>query len=1180
MKKRKLQHLLLSTGILSSLAIGVAVSTFLFPNEASALTNPNLWTKAKVGDVISLKEIGMTEFPTTVKWNSNSEIRIEKGAELGGVYDGYWGEQNEPPAGTKQYSMNPGDSYRITNVGTTAKGQALDLIITIKSSIASDNKIVPQRISILNGNDVGDTRAIFDGAITQLVSGTKFVSQNVKYVKSGTNEEIVLGTFAYWTDIDVYQGLDEKQSNKKAYFFDNSDLSVDGNVVYAPFIDDLDGNGTERGRYIGLGQGSNFDINFYAPYTGGTNVGVTGGDGFRFDILGKMVKPPVELIQTPPDPAPPVKTVTDGGKDINNGETSPDTHWIFDIAQEMPEMPAEGVHYESWVLTDDVPATAKILGTKMIDEQGNDVASKFDISVSGQKVTATAKKEALSNSGFYKHTYHLLIDTIVNIDDQNKTAADLKTDNVATSTVDDNPQHSNHVVVTPKFNEPSIKKSVAKDGTNWVTDEELDHHHQRYNYKIDYTLSDHADYTSIVLTDPLEDIQSVGDIKILDAKGTDVTVDWIIAGLPDENANKDGIKATANITATAKDPSKYTRVGGTYSMLLTDVTLEGAGAVDEVPYVQNGKEVIPNTAKLDWKDKTPDPNEPNHLDSNKTTVTPPKPTEVAISKEVSIDGGKTWGETKDLPNHDGNYTWRTHFTLSKMNNYDQLVLTDHFADVQFSNLDIAKMIKIEQAYTDITEKFTFSTKTNGNNVDVIATAKPEYVNDFDDITNDTDTQITMTITDVNLKKVSAKSEEKYIKDGVETIPNQSTINVNPGIKEEFFHQEEDSNIAKVNIEKPTVPTTGNPDDKNDKGKQVSIDGGKTWIDFEDLPTHDTIFDWKSTFNPSKFFNFDGEGSLVLTDHFENLQTIGKTKAATMTNEQLNELVNDGTVQLKDMAGKDVADKFIWTVKKGTDLQVDLIASVKKENADEFDDLGGVNQGDLQTLTLYVNQATLRAATGYEEINYLGEDNRVVIPNISSIHEDSGIDQFTGDEKTNTANVRLPQVDPDIEKYVEIDGDDEGQLGAIDENAKENEEMKQALEQAKTILNLVETMDEPLSDEVKQAIDNLVKVLEDVSSTVEEIKTATSALESAIKGNSETTTTGSESSSENPLTMKQAIEEANKTLARLDNVPLPYPDDVQTAKEQLVSVSKEQDVTVNQIQAATKQLEEAINKMDK
>ncbi|MCB5955521.1 hypothetical protein [Enterococcus sp. CWB-B31] len=70
--------------------------------------------------------------------------------------------------------------------------------------------------------------------------------------------------------------------------------------------------------------------------------------------------------------------------------------------------------------------------------------------------------------------------------------------------------------------------------------------------------------------------------------------------------------------------------------------------------------------------------------------------------------------------------------------------------------------------------------------------------------------------------------------------------------------------------------------------------------------------------------------------------------------------------------------------------------------------------------------------------------------------------------------------------------------------------------------------------------------------------------SMLTSGPEISTSGSETSNENIITMKQAIEEANETLARLDDVPLPYPDDVQVAKEQLVSVSKEQNVTVKQI----------------
>ena len=197
------------------------------------------------------------------------------------------------------------------------------------------------------------------------------------------------------------------------------------------------------------------------------------------------------------------------------------------------------------------------------------------------------------------------------------------------------------------------------------------------------------------------------------------------------------------------------------------------------------------------------------------------------------------------------------------------------------------------------------------------------------------------------------------------------MSVNPHLSFDQFKQNKDSNISKVNIIKPTVPTVGNPSDKTDKGKQVSIDGGITWSDFKDLPKHDTVYDWKSTFSPSKDFNFDGAGSLILMDTFEHLQSINGFKTATMTNEQLAELVYKNIVGLKDKSGKVVSDKFNWSIEKGNNILQSIIkASVKAENADEFDDLGGVNKGDLQLLTLYIHQSTVRGAKGHEEINYL------------------------------------------------------------------------------------------------------------------------------------------------------------------------------------------------------------------
>ncbi|STP83923.1 cell wall surface anchor family protein [Enterococcus cecorum] len=1707
--------------LFSAIVLGTVASTTT--KTVHAVPYPEKIHKLPVGSKIKLKDYGLSEMPTDIKWGPNTRIVVEKGSQIGTVDQlytgaGYWGRINQPPNGTPLYSVNKGDTYRITNIGTLKDGTKIDLLLTIDLS-SNNNTGGLHGIAFANGDTVGGGTKQFDGTITHLVTSSNFVREYVNYVKAGTNEKIEANTFTLWNDIDVRQGINELQSTNGAFLFPQSDLDVDGMVVYAPWDDDVDGNTSFRGAYMGLGRGSGFVLEYAYPYGGGKNssgVYLPNAMGFRYDLLGRLNNPPITIEKDPPAPNAPVKTVTDGGRDVNGQTTKPDKHWVFDVAQELPAMPDKDVHYSSWELVDEIPRTADILGVKMIDEQGNDVASKFNISVSGQKVTATAKSSSLADPNFYPHTYHMKIDTIVNINDQNKTASQLRTDNVAKSTIDGHKKDSNHVIVTPDFTDPKIKKSVAKEGENWVDDEKLDYHHQTYNYKIDFTLSDHADYTLIVVTDHLEDIQTFSGAKVLNAQGEDVTEEWEFAGFPKAGANKDGAMATADITVKAKNPAKYTRIGGTYSILLTDVTLKGAGAYDEAFYVKNGKEVVPNRAKLDWLDKTPDPNEPNHLDSNQTTVTPPNPVDVKIHKEVSVDdrrtygehkhlpshdakyhwkttfnlsklmnydeliltdhfadvqapnldiakmvridqagkdithkfdinttakenvteivakckpefvndfddirndtetelhmtvddvslkgvsaisekkyikegietipntaqivvnplikegfhqdnlfyqnktsneakvdiekptkidvhkkvtvdGGKNWVDVANLPNHDGNYTWKTEFTLPKYNNFEQLVLTDHFADVQFPNLNIEKMISIMQNGVDIANKFNFSTRTNGNNVDVIATVKPEHANDFDDITEDRFAKLEMIIQDVNLKHVKPETEKKYISNGQETIPNQSTISVNPHldfeqfkqskdsniskvniqrptdgsvhkqvsidkgkkwvdvadlpnhdgeftwktefilpkfnnfeqfvlterfadvqmpnldmdkmfsitqneedithkfnvtkvedtakhtvniiatVKQEFvddfddiredkyakvymtikdihlkhvkaetekpfihegietipnqtnmtinphldfeqfkrnkdsniskvnikkptpvkihkqvsidggkswgeikdlpnhdgnytwktdfqlpkfnnfeqliltdhfadvqfpnldiskmvsvlqngrditsmfsfstkvngdnvdviatlnpeladefddiqtdedahlemiikdvnlkkvkakteekyinerdievipnqtnikvnphlsfdqFKQAKDSNISKVNIIRPTDPTVGNPKDKNDRGKQVSIDGGKTWSDFKALAKHDSLYDWKSTFNPSKFFNFDGQASLTLTDTFEHLQTIGEVKVATMTNEQLNDLVDKDLVEIQDRAGNRISDKFTFTVEPFNKLAVTIKASVKAEFADEFDDLGGVNQGDLQTIVLYIRQATVRGATGHEEIHYLDADNRVYIPNIAGIKEDSGIKHFTGKVKTNVAKVRLPMVKPAIEKYVEADGDDSGQNHAIDQNAEQNMIMDKALERAQRVLEEVQKLSN-IPEDVQKAMDKLVETVAEVSSTADDITKATEKLEERVNKALEKKNDKSE-----PVTLTEAQEFAQDVLKQVESLPVPYSTDVEKAKKSLVDAlaesteNKKEEAVAQNIQQLAEYLKKIVEK---
>ena len=485
--------------LFSSLILGTISCANFSSNKVDALSDTSMWKKVTRKQKFKLDELGLTQYPIPINWNSDSKLIVERGRDLGETNYDYWYGQNRPPQGTHDYSIDVGDRYRITNAGTTKDGTKLDVIIEILDRKLNSNGVTPS-ITFANSDLVGNGNDLFKGAIVQLVAGCNWVDQQIKFVKSGTNELKEIATYAVWTDIDVWQGIDEKQSNKGAFYFDASDLKTFGTDVYANWGEDIDGKSTLKGSYVGIGEQSQFFLRFQAPYRHADNVGriTSFGDGYRLDVLGRPTNPPVEIVKDPPAPNAPVKTVTDGGRDVNGQTTKPDKHWVFDVAQELPAMPDKDVHYSSWELVDEIPRTADILGVKMIDEQGNDVASKFNISVSGQKVTATAKSSSLADPNFYQHTYHMKIDTIVNINDQNKTASQLRTDNVAKSTIDGHKKDSNHVIVTPDFTDPKIKKSVAKEGENWVNDEKLDYHHQTYNYKIDFTLSDHADYTSIL----------------------------------------------------------------------------------------------------------------------------------------------------------------------------------------------------------------------------------------------------------------------------------------------------------------------------------------------------------------------------------------------------------------------------------------------------------------------------------------------------------------------------------------------------------------------------------------------------------------------------------------------------------------------------------------------------------
>ena len=211
--------------LFSSLILGTISCANFSSNKVDALSDTSMWKKVTRKQKFKLDELGLTQYPIPINWNSDSRLIVERGRDLGETNYDYWYGQNRPPQGTHDYSIDVGDRYRITNVGTTKDGTKLDVIIEILDRKLNSNGVTPS-ITFANSDLVGNGNDLFKGAIVQLVAGCNWVDQQIKFVKSGTNELKEIATYAVWTDIDVWQGIDEKQSNKGACYFDASDFKT------------------------------------------------------------------------------------------------------------------------------------------------------------------------------------------------------------------------------------------------------------------------------------------------------------------------------------------------------------------------------------------------------------------------------------------------------------------------------------------------------------------------------------------------------------------------------------------------------------------------------------------------------------------------------------------------------------------------------------------------------------------------------------------------------------------------------------------------------------------------------------------------------------------------------------------------------------------------------------------
>ncbi|MCT0052477.1 cell wall anchor protein, partial [Lactococcus lactis subsp. lactis] len=182
------------------------------------------------------------------------------------------------------YTMNAGDSGRITNVGRTLAGTNLDLIYKVISTDESSwqapkesTSDCPIGLAFTGEQNIANS----DGnSIVALYYGANNVNLNYQIVVHNTNFQIpVLASFIT-TDIDMAQGVKTNLANLLTVIPKTTNLATDSSgVIYDTTSPDTDLNGQASlpyGGYLGVGFLSNFDYDFYSP------APVRSGDSYQY----------------------------------------------------------------------------------------------------------------------------------------------------------------------------------------------------------------------------------------------------------------------------------------------------------------------------------------------------------------------------------------------------------------------------------------------------------------------------------------------------------------------------------------------------------------------------------------------------------------------------------------------------------------------------------------------------------------------------------------------------------------------------------------------------------------------------------------------------------------------------------------------------------------------------------
>ena len=295
-----------------------------------------------------------------------------------------------------------------------------------------------------------------------------------------------------------------------------------------------------------------------------------------------------------------------------------------------------------------------------------------------------------------------------------------------------------------------------------------------------------------------------------------------------------------------------------------------------------------------------------------------------------------------------------------------LAISEPLENVQAFTLSDIKLY--DGTGQDITAKGKITEQKNKNNQnEVVWTANQGYVQSI--VNANRDVHIRMVIPNVTVANATKDDLSRYIVGGQVSIPNiASLIDDNSPIPS-------NTTIVHVPDNIPVTPPTPTPKvpDVPSTVKEVSVDGGKTFVTAETpdkaspVGTSDNNYTWRSSFKLSGATDFN---KLVLTDHFESIQTLDKDNL-------------DKQVTVYDSTGNDITNRGKLTATNTDNGKVDLSWTASSEYLTELNKKFGKSNNTGPNFTMSVT-TNLKNATDSQKKQYWDDNlHQWIIPNTSS-----------------------------------------------------------------------------------------------------------------------------------------------------------------------------------------------------